>query len=368
MIADHHKDNEFRQPFLPKRLMDALFFAMGTTVGRWIHRQPAFVLCVLLSCAFFTLVTTAAAETDGAPAENGVPADSHDDFVDTTHQRVSEMVLISARWIDSFFRDELATYEETSTYIRLSLTNNSQEGELLKLNLRSRLSLDMPLYHENLRIFLSTEDDKNDRARLLLDKPAADISQPSSEHRATAGLRYFLKSTIYNHASINIGMRFYAGKPVAFLEPRYRHAVKAGDWNLRFTQRFTLRSDDRKIANTRIDLERPLKHLFFRTSLAGTWYDNEKGYYYSHHFNLFHTISRNRILRYGWSNFFVTRPNHAFVESRLLLSHRQRIWKEWLFFEISPQIAFPREDNYAATFFLLLQLDIIFGGKKSQQI
>jgi hypothetical protein len=364
MIAVQDKDNQSRHSFPPKTAVDTLLFALVTTAMCWRRKQTGLV-CILLYCTLFAFVTTSAAETNVTLVETMVPKD---DYVDTTHQRITKVVLTSSGWIDSFFRDEQATYEETSTYLRLRLTNTSQEGELLKIHFRPRIHLDLPLYRENLRLFLSTEDDKNDRFRLPLDEQVADIRQPPSEHRATTGLRYFLRSTIYNHATINVGMRFYGIKPVAFLEPRYRHTVRLDDWNLSFTQRFTLRSDDRQIANTRIDLERPLHQLFFRTSLVGNWYDNEKGYYYGHHFNLFQPISRNRILRYGWSNFFVTRPAHAFVESRLLVSYRQRIWKEWFFVEITPQIAFPREDDYAAAFFLFLQLDIIFGGKSSFRI
>lgn len=286
------------------------------------------------------------------------------DPFDDAHRRVSAAVLASAYWIDGFFSEERRVYEDTDTRLRLRFTNRTQEGDLLKISLRSSLRLDLPLYGERLRLFFSTDDDDRERFRLLTDEQAS--AEPAPDRRAATGLRYFLKSTIRNHASVSAGLRFRGGSPILFLEPRYRHSVKFEHWDFHFVQRFRAQSNGRLTAKTQFDLERPLNsNFFFRTSLTGAWYDDEDGYFYGHHLNLYQPLSSNRILRYRWSHSFATHPTGVLTESRLSASYRQRVWKDWMFVEVSPQAAFPRNEDYEFTPYLFVHVEVVFGHLKS---
>jgi hypothetical protein len=41
--------------------------------------------------------------------------------------------------------------------------------------------------------------------------------------------------------------------------------------------------------------------------------------------------------------------------------YRQRILRDWLFYEIIPQVSFPRERDFEATPGILLRLEMLFG-------
>ncbi len=306
-------------------------------------------------------------EESGVLLPKEIDPEEEPGLIDVTHERVTEAVLASARWIDSFFSDERTVREETETRLRLSVTNFSEEGDLFTVDLRSSLRLDLPLVGERLRLFFTGEEEERER----LFSPEA-RRQPIFEQRergATVGLRYFFLSTLRQNISISSGLRFRRGTPVLLVEPRYRHTVPVRDWEMRFTQRFRGYSDGRSEIRTSLDFERPLyERYFFRTTAEGAWFDDEDGYFYGLHFILYQPLSRNRILQYGWNNGFVTRPSHALEEVRLFVSYRQRIWREWLYFEVTPQLAFPREENYDASPGILLRLDMIFGAYRSQGI
>ncbi len=321
------------------------------------------VSVILLALVLMVLTSPARAEQNHA-ATSGDPDAGSSVLVDTTHRQVSALVLNSAQWIDTFFRNERTLSEGTATYLRLRMSSTSQEGELLKLNLRTRINLDLPLFDERVRLFFNADDDRFDPSQLAQEDQ--DVIEPlATEHEASAGLRYYLKSTLRNHISLNAGLRFRGATPVIDLEPRFRHAETFNGWDLRFTQRFNLRTDDNYRATTRLDLERSWRQFFLRTSVIGNWYKDEPGYYYGYHVSLFQPISRNRIVQYGWRNAFATRPTHVLTETRILVSYRQRIWKEWLFVEVSPQVALPRQDNYDPTLFFFLHVDVVFGAPQS---
>jgi hypothetical protein len=301
---------------------------------------------------------------------NALPEESDEEeditLLDVTHEKVSDVILASARWIDNFFIDERVVREDTETRLRLSVSNFSEEGDLLGIDLRTSLRLDLPIIGERLRLFFSGDDDERERGVLSPDGRGRQRIVDTRERSASVGIRYFFLSTLRQNLSLSTGLRFRGGSPVLLLEPRYRHTVPIQRWDLRFTQRYRAYSDGRSEIRTSFDLERPLLgRFFFRTTAEGAWFDDEDGYFYGLHSILYHPLSRNRILQYGWSNNFVTQPTHALEEIRLFVSYRQRIWRDWMFLEVSPQLAFPREEDYEISPGILLRLDMVFGDFRS---
>jgi hypothetical protein len=283
-------------------------------------------------------------------------------LIDVAHERVSETILSSARRIDAFFSDERALREETDTRLRLGISNFTQEGDLLQTNLRASFRLDLPVFTERFRLLFTGEEEEEERT---FAQPARIPRTPAvtpRERQTSISLRYFLLSTLRQNASISTRVRLHNGSPIFVMEPRYRQTVPVKDWDFRFTQRLAAYSDDRLEIHTIFDLERPVgRDLFFRTTAAGVWLDPERNYYYGLHLALFQPLSRERMIQYLWANNFVTRPTQVLEGITFSVSYRQKIWREWLFFEVTPQIFFPREQDYEFSPALLLRLDIIFG-------
>jgi len=44
--------------------------------------------------------------------------------------------------------------------------------------------------------------------------------------------------------------------------------------------------------------------------------------------------------------------------------YRQRFWRDWLFFEVAPQISWPRERDYEFVSGILLRFEMYFGKYK----
>jgi hypothetical protein len=298
------------------------------------------------------------------PEEPATKEEEENGLIDAAHERVSEAILTSAGWIDSFFFDERATREKTETRLRLGISNFSQEGELFRTDLRTSFRLDLPIFDERFHLLLA--GDEIDRDPLGTERTARAPVLTPRERSGSVSLRYSFISELLRNASISTGLRFRSGSPVILLEPRYRQTFPLNGWDLRFTQRLTTYTDDSLEIRTIFDLERPLNNrFFFRSTADGAWFHDEVGYHYGFHANLFKPMDRDRMVQFLWSNTFVTRPTHALEEIVFLVSYRQRFWREWLFFEVSPQISLPREEDYEITPGITLRLDIIFGDFRS---
>jgi hypothetical protein len=67
------------------------------------------------------------------------------------------------------------------------------------------------------------------------------------------------------------------------------------------------------------------------------------------------------VLQYEWINNFETRPRNQAVEYLAVVRYRQKIWRDWLFYEIAPQARFPRDRDFDFTPGILFRLEMIFG-------
>jgi len=46
------------------------------------------------------------------------------------------------------------------------------------------------------------------------------------------------------------------------------------------------------------------------------------------------------------------------------MRYRYRLHKDWVFFEVTPQLTFPKIDDFKANAFLLLRLEMLLGETK----
>ena len=277
---------------------------------------------------------------------------------------ISEKLRASANWLDSFFRDERTEIEENKTTLKLRFSSFSEEGEGADFNTRVRLRLVLPELEDKLHIEIIGEGDPDKDATKKYDnllERQGEIDDESDKNLNLA-LRYFIKSAREKNISFNLGARLNDLTPVVYGGPRYSISKNFDPWLLRFTQEVKWFTDEGWESKTRLDYERSLtKDLFFRTSTAGYWYQGEDGYFYNVNFYLYQILDEDQALEYSWNNFFKTRPNHELYEIIVHAEYRKRFWREWLFFEVRPQIAFREEDDFEPRAGITLALEAIFG-------
>ena len=103
--------------------------------------------------------------------------------------------------------------------------------------------------------------------------------------------------------------------------------------------------------------------FLLRLFTEGSWFENERGYFYTAGISLFQPIDHRRSLEYRIANSFRTEPNNYLDETVLLVRYRQEIWGKWVYAEINPQVSWRRERDYDGKPGILLRLETIFGGR-----
>jgi hypothetical protein len=112
--------------------------------------------------------------------------------------------------------------------------------------------------------------------------------------------------------------------------------------------------------STVIDFDRQLsKQHLFRASSNATWLNNTQNFDLSQSFSVYHAFDERTALLYQIGVTGVSQPRTQVSDYVILMTYRYRFHREWVFFEISPQLHFPQAENYQASRLLNIRLEFL---------
>lgn len=301
-----------------------------------------------------------------ATADSAVPREEHATFIDAVHEGISNGLLITAVWLDSFFGDERYEAESNESHFRVSDTILFEDGIWTRYRPDYQLRLVLPQLRRKTRLVISG-DIWNDGVG---GEDTTNVLPPSSsvpdDREFNTSVQVVLPSHDYHSTTVRGGAKYHSGKIVSYGGPRYRYRRPLGSWTGRITENVMWFSDRGWESKTRFDLERPVPHdLFFRASAEGTWTEGVDGYLHAYTLLLRQPLDSRRAVEYEWINGFHTRPVNELMEVRFVFRYRQQIWRRWLFMEIAPQYRFPRDRGFEATPGIIFKLEMIFKGLRT---
>lgn len=279
---------------------------------------------------------------------------STEDTVDGTHEEVSEKLLSAATWLDSFFDDKRYVTEENRTRAKLKLSGGIEREGSFEFKPRVSLKLHLPQAEGRLNLLISANDDED----FAVDRNSAALNSREEEANLTGTLRYFLRETEKMNISTSAGLSFN----YAYAGVRYRESYDYNSWQGRFTSRLRYYTDDGWESRNQYDIERQVsERLLFRTSLEANWEEEYNGVPHALIFSLFQILKTDRAILYDLGNYFHTSPSYQMTDTIFRLRYRQRFYRDWLVFEIAPQVAFPKEYDRDFTPGIIVKLEADFG-------
>ncbi len=283
-------------------------------------------------------------------------------FLDTLHGQISQEILTTADWMDSFFADENYVKETNRSYVRFRYDIFKEETSPASFKPAVDLRLALPELERKTHLVFSAEPNEPATGPNAPVRTAAERFGTTEQANFTTALQYFFKTTPQESFLVASGMQFSKYSPILFIAPRYRILVPYSRWQLRFTQEVLWRTDTAWQTDTRFEFERQLpKDFFFRTTLDGVWAARVTGYTYGLAFLLREPFGPTHAVDYEWINTYQTRPVDELTEIDFRIRYRHSFWREWLFFELAPQVRFPRTSNFDWIPGILFRLEMIFG-------
>jgi hypothetical protein len=177
-------------------------------------------------------------------------------------------------------------------------------------------------------------------------------------NRVDIGLRYTFVERSRTNLSLSGGLRLDAPTD-PFVRARYRYLQPLGERSLaRVTQNLFWQDDEGFGESTRIDLESRLApDSLLRWSTSGLFSESSDGWEWRTEGDFFRRLSRRTALNFGVSAEGVTRPSAVVDSYRTHLRFRRNFLRDWLFYEIEPELRWPREEDYDLTPGIILRLE-----------
>ena len=248
-------------------------------------------------------------------------------WYDSAHAYMNTAFCEPAIWFDDFFASDRVLEEVGGSYVRWrnDFVQNEEDGFDFNTNLN--FSVELPKISSKLQLIFEGDEDQD-----LQDVLPGETEDASSNN---LGLRLDVKDT--DRSKFNISV---SAKPRIRLRYRYTYPF-SDEFLVRFTQEI---QNEKGIngARTRVDFEKaflPLK--LFRATTEGFLAEDVPGVDWSQSFVLFKRITRKSSVSYEASAVGITEPDSLITNYRLGVRYRQNIHRDWLFFEITPDITWP---------------------------
>ncbi len=323
---------------------------------------------LLLSLALLFPLASFAEDPVAEPPEDLPPKPS---FIDLQRDYFSEKFVDFASSIDGFFGNDRNFQETNKSVLQIDATRVMQQGDTPSIGLTYRAKFHLPHAQKRFRLLLESNPDQNlpgqTLAQQLQQQQASLFKEVTTPDSYGAALRFEnqegspLQLSLDGGLKADNGQEFYTYSVHPFARSSASY-IQPMQWvQLKLTESLFWFNTTGGGENTLFEVDHHFtdKVLFRSTSGAMFLIPNE--YYILHHdLAIFDTVDQQASLLYQLSANGVSRPVAEVTEYVALVLYRRRIHQDWVFFEINPQLHYPKTNNFQVTSELILRLEFMF--------
>ena len=289
-----------------------------------------------------------------------IPEESIYVALDKPHKYVSENVERLVTSVDRFFANDALYRYTTDSYVQITGDTLFEESGEVGYDVKFRGRVDLPGTKRRFKLIFSTDPtEKQDPLQRSVDESPGTAVQESDVYgsiqreRELRGWKF--RPSI--GAKLNIPIE-------PFAKLRFTNIYPLQSWALRADQNFYWFRESGYGSDSTIEFDRPVpnEHLFRASSFA-RWTEETEYFQLSQIFSFYQTLSPNRKISYQIGAYGQSQPTLFMTDYLLVVRYRQNLHKEWLFFEIRPQVQYSKVNDWDDEVSLLLRLDILFGRK-----
>jgi hypothetical protein len=279
--------------------------------------------------------------------------------LDTSHDYLSAKITNYANEIDRFFGGDRHYQESNQSVVQLDLTRTSGYGADRTYNLAARVNLRLPATEGRLHLLLESDPEQT----TAQSTQSSTLLNNQSTNTGTYGLaaRYVKELKDVWHFNFDWGLKFPI--PVQpFVRARGNYSLPLNEvWRMNIAESVYWFNSIGFGQTTQLDFERLLSEpVLFRAASTAIWLKDTKNIDLRQDLSIYHTVSDRTALLYQASAIGVSRRQYQLNQYVLSFLYRYRLHREWMYFEFSPQLHFPKEENFRASPSLGLRLEILF--------
>lgn len=272
----------------------------------------------------------------------------------------SEIIGNTGARLDGFFAGRAAEIRTNGSFLRLGFETKYEKRGEITLDPVLRFKLDLPTLEERLKLVVESDS--------LEQKSLGEANRDrslSSEERAstdTTGALQLLSDPKKRkwRASTSIGVRF-RNPPDPFWRARLRRSWELeNDWTFRVLQSVYYFHEDGWGETTRLIFENQFGNYFFRSRSEARWVHEDRTMEYAQVLSMQRELDAKRAINYQLGILGENQPTLWTTDYYVNAIYRRLLYKEWLFYEMIPELLFPRDDDFKPNPSLTFRLEVVF--------
>ncbi|MBY5992987.1 hypothetical protein [Ferrimonas balearica] len=329
------------------------------------------LLALVLASEIHPMLASASSEPEPPPANEAQaePVDELPDYpmdeaeqrwYDKAHNLLSTRAQGSALWFDDFFgpSDEA---DQASSHFRLRLQQRLFERDPNEFKVRVSASYYLPRTEQRLKLLLESDADSE----------LTEIRDEQSEDGG-GGTRAALRWTPLDYRvwdlSFDLGVKLSSGlDPFARTRARYYHSLDERTV-VKLSQELKIEAQDGWSETTRATLERIHSDTGYRLHGRATYGEETEGMEWTTTLVRAERLTARSALATFLSFSGKTHDEEEQSEIiRLGANYRRNFLRKWLFYEVEPQMTWPRKYDYVTNLELRLTLEVQFGERRRRK-
>jgi len=279
--------------------------------------------------------------------------------LDSPHKYVSEYIERLVTGVDKFFANEALYTYSTNSYVQLSgeaLYEEMPGTTTTKARLRARV--DLPRTKRKLKLLIDTDPtEKQDPLQRSVDQAPAATTQNSDVYASIQ--REKERKGWLIRPSLGVKIRL---PMVPFAKLEFTNLFPFKNWQLRLNENMYWYEDSGAGSDSTFDFDLPVGDgNLFRAESFARWTEETNYFALSQTFAFYQTLSPTRKISYQIGAYGQTQPTWYMTQYLAVIRYRQNIHKDWLFFEIQPQILYQKINDWNDEVSLLFKLEMLFG-------
>ncbi|MFA5372035.1 MAG: hypothetical protein WC053_02770 [Sideroxydans sp.] len=331
---------------------------------RNLRRIPARILLVLIICGH-TLPVSAEEQAEAAtqPTIPQTPISDSFDSMEASRNYLSGKFTQFASFIDSYFGGNSHYQERNPSVLQMTLSRPMGYGGTDAFDLAARVDLRLPISEGKLRLLIETDPERDMEDQVV---KSTHTSQKRTALAKSAGIAARYAAIREDNWSYRTDVGIKMPLPMRpFVRSKVGYSIPMEKWRFTAAESVYWFSDLGVGETTQIDFERAFDSpLLFRSTSIATWLKDTQSFDLSQSLSFYQSLNDRAALLYQVSAFGVSQPQMQMSDFVMLVLYRYRLHQKWLYFELIPQLHFPRDMQYQISPAFSMRLEAMFDDKR----
>jgi hypothetical protein len=291
-----------------------------------------------------------------------------DTWMDQVHGFVQDNTCEPAVWFDTFFvRDHVLLDVRPATLIVLRNSARWTEGKGVDLVNNYRIRYRLPQVESLLKRakFYIVSESPADKFTTQPGQPVNPGGDPNTEVRKPIlGVRADLYTRLRSLISFDTGIKI-SMHPDAYIRMRNQYEKTFSEvYLIRFSEIAMWQAVEHFTNTVQLDLERKFTTFtFVRWGNNVTYIEGTSGITWNTGISLFTQLTPKSAISYDTNIWGVNHPDWIIQNYRIGSLYRRNFYRPWLFFELAPEVTWPRDESYRrnSVYAFMATLEIQFG-------